>query len=252
MYRKGPPIALIRAADHRRRQAAKVNLSLCPTKLAPPPTTPAGRRLLVPPLPSRVPASPGRAPAEHRLSPPSRRLAGPPHPRSTTCCALCLASSRRAVYIYVRLCGGAGAERSGAGPTRVRARRRGGCCAGAGGARRRPPGGAVGPRMPPARGAVKSQGHKSALFFAPQGQGFRPSPSCHRHAAPLSPFPPPQLPAEAWPGWAASPPRPRGRPPDSICQRGLQRCTGIILLFLPLAPSPAANPLFNITETFIV
>lgn len=82
-------------------------------------------------------------------------------------------------------------------------------------------------------------------LFPPQGQGFGPSPSCHRHAAP------PHLPAEASAGWAACP-HPRGRPPASISRRGLRRCCRIILLFHPPSPSAAAKPLFNITETFIV
>lgn len=86
-------------------------------------------------------------------------------------------------------------------------------------------------------------------LFSPQGQGFRPSPCCQRHAAP--PHRHHHLPAETSAGWSASARR-RDRLPDSISRRGLQLCTGIILLFLSLPHSPAAKPLFNTAETLTV
>lgn len=97
---------------------------------------------------------------------------------------------------------------------------------GAGAARRRPRGGAVGPRMPPAPGAVKSQGHKSAFSPLKVKVSGLPRPVIATQL-------PPHLPAEARPGWAASPPVPGagGRTPFP-CE-GCRACSRIIPLFLP-------------------
>lgn len=163
MYRKGSPIALIRATDHRRRQAAKANFSLCPTKS--PLTIPAGLRLL-----ARQQASPGQAPAGHRVSPAQRRRCPATardrgSTRGTACSAPCLA---RPEAFYTGTFHGA--PGGAALPTLDAARAR----PGAGAAPRWPRGGAVGPRMLPAPGAVKSEGHKSAFF--PSRSRFRAFP----------------------------------------------------------------------------
>lgn len=104
-----------------------------------------------------------------------------------------------------------------------------GCCAGAARCGRHP---ALATRWrcrpADAAGAGSCQKSRSQIGFSPpQGQGFGPSPSCHRHAAT------PHLPVEPSVRWAPRP-RPRARPPASISRRELQRCAGIILVFHPL------------------
>lgn len=176
MYRKGSPIALIRATDHRRRQAAKANFSLCPTKVA--------HHSLRGPAGGSSPST--RHPsAGHRLStecPPPLSLAASPSPpererstRSMTCSALCLASPD-AFYTNAPVSGGAAGSARGAG----------GMLRGRGQVRTRP---AAGHEVAlSARGCCRRQELSKVKvtnrLFSPQGQGFGPSPSCHRHAAP--------------------------------------------------------------------
>lgn len=202
MYRKGSPIALIRATDHRRRQAAKANFSLCPTKVA--------RHSLSRPAGG---SSHGlRHPsAEHRRSTVAAASPLPCHRRrqsrrSITGSALCLASPE-AFYTNVcehwravsardagrmvsrqdpgRMLRGLDPERAGSRTGRIPA----GCCAGAARCGRHP---ALATRWrcrpADAAGARSCQKSRSQTgFFPPQGQGFGPSPSCQRHAAPPAP-----------------------------------------------------------------
>lgn len=235
MHRKGSPIALIRAADHLGRQGSQSEPPFVPplkpaaahtaTKLAAPRITGAPRTGH-PDFTIRTPISPSGPQFHHpnstsHLPPPperggaGRNLPGLAAPLRSTPTA---APSRGAPHGPRTPTRGAAAAQRCADP-------RGRSAGGAGAAR--PRGGAVGSRMPAAPGAVKSQGHKSALFFSPQGQGFGPSPSCHRRERTHLP--------------AAVPASQGLGSPAAIFRRGLQRCAGIILLFLPLAPAPLQN-----------
>lgn len=84
-------------------------------------------------------------------------------------------------------------------------------------------------RLANAGGAGSCQKSRSQIgsFFSPQGQGFGPSPSCHRRERTHLP--------------AAVPASQGLGSPAAIFRRGLQRCAGIILLFLLLAPAPLQN-----------
>lgn len=85
----------------------------------------------------------------------------------------------------------------------------------------------------------------SFFFFPPQGQGFRPSPSCHRHAA----HPPPSRRGIARLGSV---------PPSRRPAAGLHLLVRAAALHWyhpalpPRGPQPVAKTLFNITKTFIV
>lgn len=158
MYRKGSPIALIRATDHRRRQADKANFSLCPTKVARRSlTVPAVRRLL-----AWHRASLSRAPPEPRCCHRQRQSEQGKHdpPLAVPC------QPGGTVPTAVRA----------PGPAMLRGRAQ----------VRTPPG--VGHEVALSARRCRRRRELSKVkvtnrLFPPQGQGFGPSPSCHQHAA---------------------------------------------------------------------
>lgn len=246
MYRKGPAIALIRAADHRRRQAAKANLSLCSTKRA---RCSQHRRLLAPhrhcpdrhrflPISAPRPASPGSC---HR----QRSSGAQPAPRSalqvqTYYIGACISLS----LPLKRICGGPRAWRRGSH-----------ACA-------RPPAG----RMLRGRGQVRARrggDHEVAL----SARGCRRRQELSKVKVTNRLFPPSRSRFQAFPVLSSPHSSPRtfpprhGRagqrpPPSQGPAAGLHfpaRAAALAAVSSrSSSPSPAAKPLFNITETFIV
>lgn len=179
MYHKGSPTALIGAADHRKRQAAKANLSLCSTKLARHSQhRPAGGSSHRTRIPHRISTGFHPQPSLAGLLPPRKRAIAERR-------LLCPATSDM-------LCSHKVTHRSRAERPARAWRGEPHACA-------RPPAGSV----LRGRGQVRRRGgHEVVLsacrcsrlkelskvkviywLFSPQGQGFRPSPSCQRHAA---------------------------------------------------------------------
>lgn len=230
---KVPPVVLIRAADHRRRRAAKANISLCPTELSRHPQH-------QPDTGGSSPCTHPHPPAEHWLSTDPHAWLGltgvlPPLERqreqSTTCSVLCLASSR---VFYAQ---------GYAGPTSVRAHRWGGCCAGAARCGRST---AVATRWrcrpADASGAGSCQKSRSQMGC------FSLKVKVSGLARPvIATQAPPHLPDEAPPSWAASlVPRASHWPPFPG-----QGCSAALVSSCICSPWPPA-PLQNHSSTLLI